>query len=106
MKKLIAVIVAGLVLALPLSAEAGTKIDKDKGEHFGAGVAIDTAEAVIFPKWTPFERFLGVVAIAGAKEIYDHNHSDRHSAEWKDFAATCLGGLTGEGCIWIIHKTW
>lgn len=105
MKKLIAVIVAGLVLSLPLTAEASA-IDKDKAEHFGAGVAIDTAEAVIFPKWTPFERFLGVVAIAGAKEIYDRNHSDRHSAEWKDFAATCIGGLTGEGCIWLIHKTW
>lgn len=49
MKKLIAGIVAGLVLALPLSASAGT-IEKDKAEHFGAGVAIDTAEAVIFPK--------------------------------------------------------
>ena len=105
MKKLIAGLVARLVLTLPLSASAGT-IEKDKAVHFGAGVAIDTAEAVIFPKWTPFERFLGVVAIAGAKEIYDHNHSDRHSAEWKDFAATCLGGLTGEGCIWIVHKTW
>jgi uncharacterized protein YfiM (DUF2279 family) len=105
MKKLIAVIVAGIVLSLPLSASASA-IEKDKAEHFGAGMAIDTAEAVIFPKWTPFERFLGVAAIAGAKEWYDSRHSDRHSAEWKDFAATCLGGLTGEGCIWIVHKTW
>jgi hypothetical protein len=105
MKRLIAAITAGLVLSLPLSCQAST-IDKDKAEHFGAGVAVDAAEAVIFPKWTPFERFLGVVAIAGAKEIYDHNHSDRHSAEWKDFAATCLGGLTGEGAIWIVHKEW
>jgi len=105
MKKLIAGLTAGLVLALPLSASAGT-IEKDKAEHFGAGVAIDAAEAVIFPKWTPFERFLGVAAIAGAKEWYDHNHSDRHTADWKDFAATCLGGITGEGCIWLIHKTW
>jgi hypothetical protein len=105
MKRLIAGLVAGFVLALPLSASASA-IDKDKAEHFGAGVAIDSAEAVIFPKWTPFERFLGVVAIAGAKEWYDRNHSDRHSAEWKDFAATCLGGLTGEGCIGLVHKTW
>lgn len=105
MKRLIAGLVAGLVLALPLSASAGT-FEKDKAEHFGAGVAIDTAEAVIFPKWTPFERFLGVVAVAGAKEWYDHNHSDRHSAEWKDFAATALGGATGEGCIWLVRKTW
>ena len=105
MKRLIAGLVAGLVLSLPLSAEAST-IEKDKMEHFGAGVAIDATEAVIFPKWTPFERFLGVAAIAGCKEWYDHNHSDRHTADWKDFAATCIGGLTGEGCIWLIHKTW
>lgn len=104
MKKLIAGIVAGLVLALPLFANAS--IPQDKAQHFGAGVVIDSAEAVIFPKWTPLERFLGVAAIAGAKEWYDSRHSDRHSAEWKDFAATCLGGLTGEGCIWIVHKTW
>ena len=105
MKKLIAAITAGIVLSLPLSAEASA-VDKDKAEHFGAGMAVDYAEAALFPHWTPFERFLGVVAIAGAKEIYDHNHSDRHSAEWKDFAATCLGGLTGEGTIWLIHKEW
>ena len=105
MKRLIAGLVAGLVLALSLSCSA-TGIDKDKAQHFGAGIAIDAAEAVIFPKWTPFERFLGVAAIAGGKEWYDHNHSDRHSAEWNDFAATCLGGLIGEGTIWIVHKTW
>ena len=104
MKRLVAGIVVGLVLALPLTAEAST-IDKDKAEHFGAGVAIDTAEAVIFPKWTPFQRALGVVAIAGMKEWYDSRHGG-HSAEWGDFAATCLGGLTGEGAIWIVHKTW
>ena len=105
MKKAIAALAAGLVLALPLTAEAGTKIDKDKGEHFAAGMAIDSAEAMIFPKWTPFQRALGVVAIAGMKEWYDSRHGG-HRAEWGDFAATCLGGLTGEGCIWLIHKTW
>ena len=74
-------------------------------EHFGAGVAIDAAESVIFPRWTPFERFLGVATIAGCKEWYDSNHSG-HSAEWGDFAATCIGGLTGEGAVWLVHKDW
>lgn len=104
MKRLIAAMVAGWVLALPLSASASA-IDKDKMEHFGAGVAIDAAESVIFPRWTPFERFLGVAAIAGCKEWYDSNH-DGHSAEWGDFAATCIGGITGEGVVWIVQKTW
>lgn len=104
MKKRICAMMAALMM-MP-SFCCASAIEKDKAEHFGAGVAVDYAEAALFPKWTPFERFLGVVAIAGAKEIYDHNHSDRHSAEWKDFAATCLGGLTGEGTIWIVHTTW
>lgn len=104
MKKAIAIAAALIVLGQPLCCASA--VDKDKAEHFTAGVAIDAAEAVIFPKWTPFERFLGVAAVAGIKEIYDHNHSDRHSAEWQDFAATLLGGAAGEGCIWIIHKTW
>ena len=81
-------------------------IDQDKAQHFGAGAAIDSVEAVIFPKWTPLERLLGVAAIAGGKEWYDHNHSRSHSAEAKDFAATMLGGATAEGGIWLIHKTW
>lgn len=72
MKKLIAIIAAVLMLGQSLCYAGG--IEKDKAEHFGAGVAIDTAEAVIFPKWTPLERF--------------------------------LGGLTGEGMIGIVHKTW
>lgn len=105
MIRLVVAMVAGLVLALPLSAEASA-VDKDKMEHFYAGVAIDGIGVAICPKSTPFERFLAVAAVAGAKEWYDHNHSDRHTADWKDFAATCLGGLTGEGCIWIIHKEW
>lgn len=103
MKKIVAFTAAVLMLGQQLCYGAG--IDQDKAQHFGAGVAIDMTEAALFPKWTPFERFLGVVAVAGCKEWYDHNHSG-HSAEWKDFAATCLGGMTGEGTIWLVHKTW
>ena len=105
MKRLIAGLVAGLVLALPLSASAST-LERDKMEHFYAGVAIDGVGAALCPNSTSFERFLAVAVVAGLKEVYDHNHSDRHSAEWKDFAATCIGGLTGEGTIWIVHKEW
>ena len=67
---------------------------------------IDYVGAAMCPKSTALERVLAVAVVAGAKEWYDHNHSDRHSADWKDFAATCIGGLTGEGCIWLIHKEW
>ena len=104
MKRLIAGLVAGLVLALPLSAEASA-IEKDKAEHFGAGMAVDYAEAALFPKWTPLERFLGVVAIGGAKEWYDHNHPSRHSADWGDIAADAVGAVSAEGTIWLVHKS-
>jgi uncharacterized protein YfiM (DUF2279 family) len=105
MKRLIAGITAGLVLALPLPASAQS-IGEDKVDHFAAGMMIDYVGAAMCPKSTAFERFLAVAVVAGCKEWYDHNHSDRHSAEWGDFAATCIGGLTGEGTIWIMHKEW
>lgn len=104
MKKRICSLMA--VLMLVPSIYCASAIDKDKMEHFYAGVAIDGVGAVLCPNSKPFERFLAVAVVAGLKEVYDHNHSDRHSAEWLDFTATCLGGLTGEGCIWIVHKTW
>ena len=97
------VAITATVLMLGQSLCYASSIDKDKGEHIAAGFAIDTAEAAIFPHWTPFERFLGVATIAGCKEWYDSNH-DGHSAEWGDFAATCIGGITGEGAIWIVKN--
>lgn len=103
MNKAIAVI--GTVLMLIPSSCYASSIDKDKGEHFAAGMAIDMVESGVFPHWTPFERVLGVAVVAGCKEWYDSNH-DGHSAEWGDFAATCIGGLTGEGTVWLVHKTW
>jgi hypothetical protein len=54
MKRLIAGLVAGLVLAPPLSTSASA-IEKDKVEHFGAGMAVDYAESALFPKWTPLD---------------------------------------------------
>ena len=110
MKKLIVAIVAGLVLALPLSAEAtGIDVHKDKAQHIGACYAAELTlrEMKPFCKWKPWQRVLFTTAvIGGAKEWYDHKHPSNHSAEWGDIAADAIGAVMAEGTVWLVHKTW
>lgn len=108
MKKLIAAITAGLVLALPLSAEASMN-NHDKAAHIGASAAagIVLAQNKPFCKWKPWQRVLfNVVVIGGGKEWYDSRHPSKHSAEWGDIAADAVGAVSAEGVIWFVHKTW
>lgn len=107
MKK-IAVIVAGLMLALPLSCSA-TGIDKDKAQHIGACYAAELTlrEMKPFNRWKPWQRALFVTGvIGGAKELYDARHPQSHSADWGDIAADAVGAFGAEGMIWLVHKTW
>lgn len=110
MKKLVASVVAGLMLALPLSAQAGgINIHQDKAQHIGASAAIGLvlAETKPFKRWKPWQRVLfNVVAIGGAKEWYDSRHPGSHSAEWGDIGADFVGAASAEGTLWLIHKTW
>lgn len=108
MKKLIAGITAGLVLALPLSASA-TGIHQDKAQHIGACYAAELTlrEMKPFRRWKPWQRVLFTTAvIGGAKEWYDHKHPANHSAEWGDIAADFVGAAGAEGTVWLIHRTW
>jgi uncharacterized protein YfiM (DUF2279 family) len=107
MKKLIAAMVAGLMLALP-SASAQS-IPSDKAQHIGASAAIGLvlAETKPFKKWKPWQRVLfNVCVIGGAKEWYDSRHPSSHSAEWGDIAADVVGAASAEGVVWLVHKTW
>jgi hypothetical protein len=109
MKKLIAVITAGLVLSLPLSAYAGITNNHDKAAHVGASAAVGVfmAKNKPFNKWKPWQRVLfNVVVVGGAKELYDHKHPSNHSAEWGDIAADAVGAVSAEGVVWLVHKTW
>jgi hypothetical protein len=108
MKKLIAGIVAGLVLALPLSASA-TGIDKDKAQHIGACYAAELTlrEVKPFNRWKPWQRALFVTGIiGGGKEWYDARHPSKHTADWGDIAADAVGAVGAEGTVWVLHKTW
>ena len=96
------------MFVVPSIAFAGS-IGRDKYEHIGACYAVELTlrEMKPFNKWKPWQRALfTTVVIGGAKEWYDHNHSDRHSAEWGDIAADAIGAFGAEGTIWLLHKTW
>ena len=100
MKRLIAVIVAGLVLSLPLSASAQS-IGEDKVKHAEVGAALNLGlQAAGVKKETAW-------CIAGAvflgKELYDARHRDRHTPELADIGAGVVGVITSEGFIRIVH---
>lgn len=108
MKRIVSAIVAGLMLALPLSCNAGG-IPQDKAQHIGACYAAELTLSQMKPfrKWKPWQRFLFTVGvIGGAKEWYDARHPDHHSAEWGDIGADAVGAFAAEGTIWLIHKEW
>lgn len=110
MKKLIAGITAGLVLALPLSASASANgLGNDKYAHITASAAagIVLAQNKPFNKWKPWQRVLfNVIVIGGGKEWYDSRHPDCHSADWGDIAADAVGAVSAEGVVWLYRKTW
>jgi hypothetical protein len=103
MKKLIAVIVAGLVLALPLSASA-QGIGEDKYKHAGVGAALNLGLQAVGVKKQTAWCITGAVLIG--KELYDARHRDRHTPELADIGAGVAGVFVSEGMIWIVHKTW
>ncbi len=103
MKRLIAVIVAGLVLALPLSANA-QGIGEDKYKHAGVGAALDLGLQAAGVKKETAWCITGAVLIG--KELYDARHSDRHTPELADIGAGVAGVFVSEGVVWLVHRTW
>lgn len=64
-------------------------IPQDKLLHFTAVVAI------VLPNWA----FTSAIIVGVAKEAYDH--IDYGKVDWKDLAATIIGGLTMQIFVWI-----
>lgn len=100
-----------LVLLLPCIMEpklAQAQVTRDKYEHAGTcyGIELTLSQMKPFRRWKPWQRALFTVGvIGGGKEWYDSRHPDKHSAEWGDIAADAVGAMTGEGTLWLIHKS-
>ena len=101
MKRLIAGLVAGIVLALPLSASA-QGIGEDKYKHAGVGAALNLGLQAAGVKKETAWCIAGAVFIG--KELYDARHRDRHTPELADIVADIGGVAISEGVIWIVHK--
>jgi hypothetical protein len=87
MKKAIAAIVAGLVLALPLTAEASADVPLDKTAHFAVSYLIcDQLHRNC--GMNKFWASVTTLAIGAAKEKFIDDHWDGG-----DFAADCAGVL-------------
>lgn len=110
MKKLVAGLAAAVImLAAPSPAYAGITNNHDKAAHIGASAAVGLflAKNKPFCKWKKWQRVLANVAVVGGgKELYDHKHPSKHSAEWGDIAADAVGAVSAEGVVWLVHKTW
>jgi hypothetical protein len=100
MKRLIAGLVAGLVLALPLSASA-QGIGEDKYKHAGVGAALNLGLQAVGVKKETAWCIAGAVFIG--KELYDARHRDRHTPELADIGAGVVGLIASEGMIRIVH---
>jgi hypothetical protein len=104
MKKLIAGLVAAVImLTAPLTASAQS-IGEDKYKHAGVGAALNLGLQSVGVKKETAWCITGAVLIG--KELYDARHRDRHTPELADIGAGVAGVLVSEGVIWIVHKTW
>ena len=100
MKRLIAGLVAGFMLALPLSASA-QGIGEDKVKHAEVGAALNLGLQAAGVKKETAWCIAGAVLVG--KELYDARHRDRHTPELADIGAGVAGVMASEGFIEIVH---
>lgn len=64
-------------------------IDQDKANHALVGAVITAVSTLLLgPLWA----LLPCAAAAGLKELYDLQHREAHTPDWRDFAWTVAGG--------------
>lgn len=85
-----AVSVAAVVAIVNQPAHADEWTGKDKGQHAQAGALVGTVFAAAAQSRTV--GCLAAVGVGAAKELFDMQHKDTHTASVKDFAATALAG--------------
>ena len=101
-------LIALLILAAALHAVEHSMPSWERDDHrlhFGAGVLAATGASVGVEVWEALTdseapRWVKVVAplaastlLGVAKEVYDHQHPDRHTTDSGDAIATAAGGL-------------
>jgi uncharacterized protein YfiM (DUF2279 family) len=83
-------IIAILTLLLATQAHADSWTGQDKTKHAIAGAAIGSA--VTLATGNHWHGCAASTAVGLAKEVYDHQHRDRHTPSFKDFAVTAVAG--------------
>lgn len=82
--------ITGLVCFLVLPTYADTWTGRDKAQHAAVGAGIGAA--ITASTKDPMIGCAAAAAVGAAKEIYDHQHPQKHTASFKDFAVTSAFG--------------
>lgn len=85
-----AVSVAGVWAMVNQPAQADEWTGKDKAGHAQAGALVGTVFAAAAQSRTV--GCLAAVGVGAAKELFDMQHKDTHTASVKDFGVTALAG--------------
>ena len=65
---------------------------KDKRQHFAGSAVLSYGLSEVM---SPNAAFLTSVGIGLAKEVYDYQHPEKHTASYKDFIADVAGAYVG-----------
>jgi putative lipoprotein len=82
-----------LILLLPITCLAQDSwTGKDKAQHFVGSAVLSYG----FSEFMSADKaFLTAVGIGLAKEVYDYQHPEKHTASYKDFIANVAGAYVG-----------
>lgn len=88
-------LIIAAMLAMATAANADEWTGKDKMQHAIAGAAVGgiTTFATDRASWG----CAAAVVVGAGKEAYDAMHPDKHTASFKDFAVTAIGGCISAG---------
>ena len=82
-----------ILLLLPAIAFAQDSwLGKDKAQHFAGSAVLSYTFSEVM---SADKAFLASVGIGLAKEIYDKQHPDKHTASYKDFVWDVAGAYVG-----------
>jgi putative lipoprotein len=82
-----------LILLIPaLCVAQDSWLGKDKAQHFLGSAVLSYGLSEVM---SADKAFLTAVGIGLAKEVYDYQHPEKHTASYKDFIADVAGAYVG-----------